>query len=123
MVKTTMNFAGLAGTAIAAILIAPALQVAAWNTPTHTVTGAIAHQILEKERPRTVSVIQTLLEKHPCYVDRWRDDLAKLPESQRGEKLFMLAARWADDIRMQAKLQRETRWHYISFPGKPTETD
>jgi len=33
--------------------------------------------------------------------------------------LFMLAARWADDIRMQAKLQRETKWHYINFPFKP----
>ena len=31
----------------------------------------------------------------------------------------MLAARWADDIRMQAKLQRQTRWHYINFPFKP----
>jgi hypothetical protein len=34
--------------------------------------------------------------------------------------LFMLAAPWADDIRMQAKLQREARWHYINFPFKPT---
>ena len=31
----------------------------------------------------------------------------------------MLAARWADDIRMQAKLQREVKWHYINFPFKP----
>ena len=28
-------------------------------------------------------------------------------------------ARWADDIRMQAKLQREVKWHYINFPFKP----
>jgi hypothetical protein len=59
------------------------------------------------------------LEKHPWYADRWRDDVEKLAESQRGEMLFMLAARWADDIRMQAKLQRETKWHYINFPFKP----
>jgi hypothetical protein len=37
---------------------------------------------------RTVSVIKTSLEKHPWYVDRWRDDVEKLPESQRGEMLF-----------------------------------
>lgn len=33
--------------------------------------------------------------------------------------LFVVAARWTDDIRTQAKLQRETRWHYINFPFKP----
>src|SRR5258708_3275944 len=87
---------------------------------THMVTGSIAYRILENESPRTVSIIKTLLEKHPWYADRWRDNLEKLPESQRGEMLFMLAARWADDIRMQAKLQREVKWHYINFPFKLT---
>jgi len=83
------------------------------------VTGAIAYRILENDSPRTVSVIKTLLENHPWYADRWRDDVEKLAESQRGEMLFMLAARWADDIRMQAKLQRETKWHSINFHFKP----
>jgi len=105
MVKTTMNFARLAIAAIAAILITPAVQVAAWNTPTHMMTGAIAYRILENESPRTVSVIKTLLEKHPWYVDHWLDDLEKLPESQRGEMLFMLAARWADDIACRNEVQ------------------
>jgi hypothetical protein len=41
MVKTTMNAARLAIAAIAGLLITPALQVAAWNAPTHIVTGAI----------------------------------------------------------------------------------
>jgi hypothetical protein len=107
--------------AVAAILSAVAVpfQVAAWNAPTHMVTGAIAYRILENESPRTVAVIKTLLEKHPWYLDRWRNDVEKLPESQRGEMLFMLAARWADDIRMQAKIQRQAKWHYINFPIKP----
>ena len=72
--------------------VAVPLQVAAWNAPTHMVTGAIAYRILESESPRTVSVIKTLLEKHPWYADRWRDDIEKLLESQRIEMLFMLAA-------------------------------
>ena len=101
------------------VCVAVPLQVAAWNAPTHMVTGAIAYRILENESPRTVSIIKTLLEKHPWYADRWRDDLEKLPESQRIEMLFMLAARWADDIRMQAKIQRQAKWHYINFPFKP----
>src|SRR6266404_5174319 len=104
MVKTTMDFARLAVAAIIATLIIPASQVAAWNTSTHMVTGAIAYRILKNESPRAVSVIQTLLEKHPWYADRWRDNLEKLPKSQRAELLFMLAARWPDDIRVQGKL-------------------
>src|SRR6185295_2416528 len=35
------------------------------------------------------------------------------------EMLFMMAARWADDIRTQAKLQREVVWHFINWPFKP----
>ena len=31
----------------------------------------------------------------------------------------MWAARWADDIRTQARLQREVVWHYINYPFKP----
>src|SRR5678815_3008253 len=115
-----MNHWRLAVAAILSAVAAVPLQVAAWNTSTHMVTGAIADRILENDSPRTVSVIKTLLEKHPWYADRWRDDVEKLPESQRGEMLFMLAARWADDIRMQAKIQRQTKWHYINFPFQPS---
>ena len=115
-----MNRLRLAIAVILSAVPAVPLQVAACNAPTHMVTGSIAYRILENESPRTLSIIKTLLEKHPWYADRWRDNLEKLPESQRGEMLFMLAARWADDIRMQAKLQREVKWHYINFPFKPT---
>jgi hypothetical protein len=99
------------------IVLLFASSASAWNSPTHMVTGAIAYRILENESPRTVSVIKTLLEKHPWYADRWRDNVEKLPESQRIETLFMLAARWADDIRMQAKLQREANGITSTFPS------
>jgi hypothetical protein len=56
---------------------------------------------------------------------RWLGDRCRA-EYRRGEYrygqialLFMLVTRWADEIRMQAKLQRETKWHYINFPFKP----
>jgi hypothetical protein len=98
---TTMNRLRLTVAAILSAVAVP-LQVAAWNAPTHMVTGSIAYRILESATPRTVSIMKTLLEKHPWYADRWRDNVEKLPESQRGEMLFMLAARWADDICMQA---------------------
>ena len=43
----------------------------------------------------------------------------KLPESERDEMLFMLAPRWADDIRTRDKAQHRQPWHYINFPFKP----
>ena len=33
--------------------------------------------------------------------------------------LFMLAARWADDIRTLDKAESRLPWHYIDFPFKP----
>ena len=59
------------------IVLLFACSPSAWNTSTHMVTGAIAYRILENDSPRTVSVIKTLLEKHPWYADRWRDDVEK----------------------------------------------
>jgi S1/P1 nuclease len=45
--------------------------------------------------------------------------LEKLPEAERDEMLFMLAARWADDIRTLEKAESRLLWHYIDFPFKP----
>ena len=91
----------------------------AWNIPTHMISGAIAYRILQAERPAAVSSVQQLLEKHPWYAERWRPELESLPEPEQGEMLFMLAARWADDIRMQDRAQHRGPWHYINFPFKP----
>jgi S1/P1 Nuclease len=33
--------------------------------------------------------------------------------------LFMPAARWADDVRIQDKAQNRPSWHYINLPFKP----
>ena len=69
--------------------------------------------------PGKAAAIEAILKQHPRYAEAWRNILAEIPESQRGARLFMLAARWADDIRSQSKLQIEARWHYINFPFKP----
>jgi hypothetical protein len=79
-------------------------------------SGAIAYQSCNGKVQRRFS---TILEKHPWYADGWRDDIAKLAESQRDEILFMLAARWADDIRTRDKAESPLQWHYIDFPFKP----
>lgn len=37
----------------------------AWNIPGHMLSGAIAYRILEAENPAVVSIVETVLEKHP----------------------------------------------------------
>jgi S1/P1 nuclease len=50
---------------------------------------------------------------------RWKSQLGKLPNAERDEMLFMLAARWADDIRTLDKAESRLPWHYVDFPFKP----
>ena len=60
-----------------------------------------------------------MLEKNPWYASRWKIQLDKLPEAEREEMLFMLAARWADNVRTQDPAESRLLWHYIDFPFKP----
>ena len=91
----------------------------AWNIPGHMLSGAIAYQILQRENPAIITAVRSVLEKNPWYQGRWKSQLEKLPQSERDETLFMLAARWADDIRTLDKAQSRLQWHYIDFPFKP----
>jgi S1/P1 nuclease len=102
-----------------AIIVLRPLLALAWNIPTHMITGAIAQRLLEGTEPGKAAAIEAILKQHPRYTDGWRSSLEKIPESQRGEMLFMYAARWADDIRPLSPLESKARWHYINFPFKP----
>ena len=70
-------------------------------------------------KPATILTVRSVLEKNPWYETRWKAQLDKLPEAERDETLFMLAARWADDIRTLDKSESRLLWHYIDFPFKP----
>jgi hypothetical protein len=94
-------------------------ELRAWNIPGHMLSGTIAYQILQRENPVTITAVRSVLEKNPWYETRWRPQLEKLPEAERNEMLFMLAARWADDIRTLDKAESRLPWHYIDFPFKP----
>ena len=87
----------------------------AWNIPGHVLSGAIAYQILQRENPSTIPTVRSVLEKNTWYETRWKPQLDKLPESGRDEMLFMLAARWADDIRTRDKDQSRLPWHYVNY--------
>ena len=82
-------------------------------------SGAIGYQILQRETPATIQTVRSVLEKNPWYETRWKVQLEKLPQAQRDGMLFMLAARWADDIRTQDPTESHLPWHYIDFPFKP----
>ncbi len=73
--------------------------VKAWNIPGHMLSGAIAYQILQRESPATILKIRSILENNPWYETRWKTQLEKQSDIDRDEMLFMLATRWADDIR------------------------
>ncbi len=98
-----------------------ATSAAAWNRPTHMVTGAIAYQDLAARDANTAANLVALLEQHPAFRSRWKSRLQGLDAEQRAERLFMLAARWADDIRDDEDFQRyhRTRWHFVNLPYKP----
>src|SRR5690349_15279396 len=77
----------------------------AWNIPGHMLSGAIAYQIVQRENPSTLPILRSVLQKNPWYETNWKAQLEKLPETERDEILFMLAARWADDIRKRDKAE------------------
>jgi hypothetical protein len=83
------------------------------------ITGAIAYQTLQRESPSRIITVALMLQRHPWYAERWRRKLDKIHGPERMELLFMLAARWADDVRKRDRAQDRPQWHYINLPFKP----
>ena len=101
-------------------LLALPLQVWAWDPPAHMLNGSITYQILRRESAHTIETVKSTLEKHPWYEAHWKPQLEKLPSIDRDEMLFMLAPRWADEVRTTDRAQyHRAPWHYINFPFKP----
>lgn len=93
----------------------------AWNRATHMVTGAIAYQEMKASSPETVARIVAILRQHPEYKQRWASKVndAGLSEDDRNQYLFMLAARWPDDIR--GNVYDHPTWHYINYVYAPQQ--
>jgi hypothetical protein len=103
-------------------LSTPAL---AWNKGGHMVSAAISYAELKKIAPESVPRVIALLKKHPCYQSNcqvrnfvaWKTQIDRESPSDPDLFLFMLAARWADDIRGNTTFDRPT-WHYVNLPFK-----
>jgi hypothetical protein len=103
-----------------AVLIAFAINspLLAWNKAGHMVSGAIAYAVLKQENPEALAKVVQLLKAHPQFAEHWSKRLDDAPDGDRDLMLFMLAARWPDDIRDKAEYHH-SRWHYINMPFKP----
>jgi hypothetical protein len=90
----------------------------AWNRAGHMAIGAIAYDELLSGAPATVARVMAILRQHPQYESRWKPQLAGMTAQDQERYLFMLAARWPDDIRGDNALDHPL-WHYIDYPYKP----
>ncbi|MGL6072747.1 MAG: S1/P1 nuclease [Fimbriiglobus sp.] len=93
-------------------------QASAWNRAGHMVSGAIAYAVLKEDSPEILAKALVILKAHPQYDRLWKDQVEKIPAAERDLYLFMLAGRWADDIRGNKEYDNPP-WHYINYPYKP----
>jgi hypothetical protein len=90
----------------------------AWSRAGHMVSGAIAYASLKQDRPDVLARVVQILKAHPQFSGAWAKRLDDAPDGDRDLMLFMLAARWPDDIRDDSTYHH-SRWHYINVPIKP----
>lgn len=86
----------------------------AWNKAGHMVSASIAYQDLRTDHAAVVVEVVKILEQHPDFKQYWEPQLSGLSEPEKSQRLFMLAARWPDDIR--GKSEDRPTWHYVGFP-------
>ena len=92
-----------------------------WNKATHMAIGAIAYRDLQATSPQTVARVVALLRQHPDYQQRWAAKLndSTLTDDQKNQYLFMMAARWPDDVKTKDNPYDHPTWHYINYVYKP----
>jgi hypothetical protein len=102
------------------VLLVVVSSAFAWNKAGHMVSGAIAYADLKPASPQTLTRVIALLKLHPHFETKWAPRLAQfhLSSEEQDLYLFMLAARWPDDIRGDAAFHHGA-WHYINLPYKP----
>ncbi len=106
-------------------VFASAATAPAWSKAGHMVTGAVAYAVLKLDDPAACARVVAVLRAHPEYRKLWAKQVETLlkadPAADADLLLFMLAARWADDIRGDPAFDRPA-WHYVNYPVVPTGT-
>jgi hypothetical protein len=103
-------------TFVVAVLIAA--PCGAWNRAGHMVSGAFVHTLLERNNPQALAHWTAVLKRHPHYESRWWEGVERAMPEDRDQSVWMLAARWPDDIRGDPDYDRP-EWHYINYPYRP----
>jgi hypothetical protein len=103
---------------VAGIALLAAGPSLAWNRAGHMAMAAIAYDELSRSAPATIVRVVAVLRQHPHYESRWKAQMAGMSAQDQERYLFMLAARWPDDIRGDRTFDRP-EWHYINYPYKP----
>lgn len=101
------------------LLASPTVQ--AWNKPTHMVSAAIAYAELKERNPDVLIKVIEVLKQHPHFNDDWAPNLEQVSADERDLYLFMLAAKWSDDVRTKHKEYNRPAWHYVNIPYRPGE--
>ncbi|HEY2760018.1 MAG TPA: S1/P1 nuclease [Pirellulales bacterium] len=102
---------------ILAVISLPATCLA-WTQAGHMATGAVAYDTLKEDDPQALTEILATLRQHPQYQSMWAGQLDRVDPADRDQALFMLAARWPDDIRNNPDYNHPD-WHYIDYGYKP----
>src|SRR5690349_11880787 len=92
----------------------------AWNRAGHMVSGAMVYSALKRDDAAALERWTGVLKRHPHYEQRWQAKLADVDSAERDQYLWMLAARWPDDVRGDAAHDRP-EWHYINYAFKPRD--
>jgi hypothetical protein len=74
--------------------------------------------VLKSSSPQSIDRVIELLRQHPEYERRWARPLSEVAPDDQQVCLFMLAARWADDVRNEEQFTHR-KWHYIDQPFEP----
>jgi hypothetical protein len=92
----------------------------AWNKAGHMTSAAIAHDDLAASDPALVARVVAILRQHPQFDQRWKAavDAPDIAPEEANRRLFMLAARWPDDVRGDSDFDHPED-HFIDLPYKP----
>lgn len=105
---------------VAVVWLLTASSALAWNRAGHMVSGAMVYAALKRADGAALDAWTAVLRRHPHYAQRWQIKLEAVEASQRDPYLWMLAARWPDDVRGDPTYDQPA-WHYINYAYKPAD--
>lgn len=98
-------------------LAASAKTALAWNPAGHMAVASLAYGELS---PDSQARMLSILEAHPAFA-QWKEASMVLPGPELARDVFMLAAKWPDDIRKSGSPFDHPVWHYVDFPLVPPD--